>query len=379
MVGEMEGYDFILSDAISYPNNEDQSFGPQKVGFIFTNVVQLDNSKVLLESIHPFYNGDNESFITDYPTGLASSFWGSGRLPFLMETTVTLNGQSKNYNFVVIHAKSGDNKNDYLRREYDNAVLKDSLDLYYGDQNLLLLGDYNDDVDQTIAEDSFTESSYYEFINDEDYWTVTRPLSEQGYRSTVGFPDMIDHITITDELFDNYIENSVAVHYDFYDAEYSRTTTDHFAVSARLFLDQLEIALLETSDVLCSGSANGTATVSVTGGIAPYTYAWSDGQDSQTATGLAAGDYSVEVTDAIGNTVSQNLTIESAEPLEITMIEDQNINIGYLTETVTLSSESILGGTAPYSYKWITGETSGSISVSPMETTIYTLDVTDAK
>lgn len=46
-----------------------------------------------------------------------------------------------------------------------------------------------------------------------------------------------------------------------------------------------------------------TATVTAAGGTEPYTYLWSDSQTTQTATGLAAGTYSVTVTDANGCTV----------------------------------------------------------------------------
>jgi len=52
-----------------------------------------------------------------------------------------------------------------------------------------------------------------------------------------------------------------------------------------------------------SGGANdGTATVVASGGTAPYTYLWDDGgaQTTATATGLAPGDYNVQVTDANG-------------------------------------------------------------------------------
>ena len=237
MVNELEGYDFIMSDAVSYPNSDDTSFGTQRVGFIYNSeVIQINDSKALLEAVHPYYNGNDDSFIVDYPTGDGSQLWASGRLPFIIETTVTLDGESKDYNFVVVHAKSGDSGDDYQRREYDNAVLKDSLDVYYGDKNLMLLGDYNDDVDQSISSGYAFESSYYEFIDSEDYWVVTKTLSESGYKSTVSYPDMIDHIMISDELYDNYVENSSAVRYDLYSSEYSSTTSDHYAVSARFTL-----------------------------------------------------------------------------------------------------------------------------------------------
>ena len=54
-----------------------------------------------------------------------------------------------------------------------------------------------------------------------------------------------------------------------------------------------------STDALCN-QANGTATANATGGTAPYTFVWSDGQMMQTALGLAAGTYDVTVTDANG-------------------------------------------------------------------------------
>ena len=58
--------------------------------------------------------------------------------------------------------------------------------------------------------------------------------------------------------------------------------------------------IINTNNVSCFGNNNGNATVIPTGGIAPYTYNWSDGQDTATATNLYAGNYNVIVTDSIG-------------------------------------------------------------------------------
>jgi hypothetical protein len=49
-------------------------------------------------------------------------------------------------------------------------------------------------------------------------------------------------------------------------------------------------------------SSPGSATVSITGGTAPYAYLWSTGATTATATGLQAGSYSVTVTDQVGCT-----------------------------------------------------------------------------
>ncbi|MCB9232722.1 MAG: HYR domain-containing protein [Bacteroidia bacterium] len=56
-------------------------------------------------------------------------------------------------------------------------------------------------------------------------------------------------------------------------------------------------------EVSCNGDSSGIAWVKVTGGVIPYQYLWSDpvAQTTDTAVGLAAGNYAVQVTDANGD------------------------------------------------------------------------------
>lgn len=61
---------------------------------------------------------------------------------------------------------------------------------------------------------------------------------------------------------------------------------------------QLQVALPPLSDTICFGASNGTATAIPNGGTAPFNYVWSQGQNSQTATGLSSNEYFVTVTDA---------------------------------------------------------------------------------
>jgi len=65
------------------------------------------------------------------------------------------------------------------------------------------------------------------------------------------------------------------------------------------------------SDAKCSNEFKGSATVNVSAGIAPYTYLWSNGASTATATGLAAGSYSSRVTDAGGCVIVSPVTINS--------------------------------------------------------------------
>jgi len=87
---------------------------------------------------------------------------------------------------------------------------------------------------------------------------------------------------------------------------YVVTVTDNNGkTKAQTFIISEPAALagvLSSTDETSGGASDGTATVVVSGGTAPYTYLWDDGgaQTTPTATGLAPGNYNVQVTDANG-------------------------------------------------------------------------------
>jgi hypothetical protein len=61
---------------------------------------------------------------------------------------------------------SGDAQGKYDMRKFDVQVLKDTLDAQYSTANLILLGDYNDDVDFTVSSVPTTVSTYEAYVND---------------------------------------------------------------------------------------------------------------------------------------------------------------------------------------------------------------------
>ncbi|HRD52570.1 MAG TPA: SprB repeat-containing protein, partial [Flavobacteriales bacterium] len=73
-------------------------------------------------------------------------------------------------------------------------------------------------------------------------------------------------------------------------------------------------------DVLCAGDCNGTVSVIVTGGTAPYGYAWSpgdpSGQGTATITDLCPGTWTLTVTDAVGCSLTQDFTVNEPQPLQ---------------------------------------------------------------
>lgn len=236
LVSELPGYDYFLSDFVSRPNDPGAK---QRIGFIYkTSTVQPDTleSQVLLASIHPLYNGGDDSALVGYPAA-TDRFWASGRLPYLMVADVTIEGITKRLHIVDIHARansSRDAQQRYDMRKYDVEVLKDTLDTFYPAVDLVLLGDYNDDLDFTVADIPSTVSSYEEYVADTaNYNPLTLSLSEAGFRTFVFRENVIDHIAVSNEFSDEFIIGSARVGYEFYDNDYSRTASDHLPVSAR--------------------------------------------------------------------------------------------------------------------------------------------------
>ncbi|MBN4081554.1 SprB repeat-containing protein, partial [bacterium AH-315-C07] len=105
------------------------------------------------------------------------------------------------------------------------------------------------------------------------------------------------------------------------------------------------------TDVLCNGDTNGVAIVTPSGGIAPYTYAWSTTpqQTDSTATALYAGQFCVTVTDANGCTTTTCVTITQPNVLTVSVGQTNVLCNGESNGTATATASN---GTAPYQYSW---------------------------
>lgn len=135
----------------------------------------------------------------------------------------------------------------------------------------------------------------------------------------------------------------------------------------------LNVSAGTQNNVSCNGGSNGSATVNVSGGTAPYTYSWSTNSSTgATANGLTAGIHTVTVKDALNVIKTQDFII--TQPTALTAgISKTDATCG---ESNGVASVSVSGGTAPYTYLWSNGATTSSISnLAPGN---YSVLITDA-
>ncbi|MBC7827647.1 MAG: Ig-like domain-containing protein [Chitinophagaceae bacterium] len=242
MVDQMPGYAYTISDFSSRADdlNDPDYPSAQKLAFVYkTSVVKKLYTYGVLR-----FGGSADAY----------NDWASGRFPYLMKAEVNLQGVTATVNFVVIHSKANtgtvaERVESWERRKGGIDELKDSLDVYYPYSNLILLGDFNDDLDSTIAPNiPGNISSYINLINDSvDYKLLTLPLSRAGLKSTVSFDNVIDHQVASNEMGVAYVPGSAKIltYVSTMVSGYATTTTDHYPVVARydmrFFTDPIDV------------------------------------------------------------------------------------------------------------------------------------------
>lgn len=182
--------------------------------------------------------------ITPVSSGLtivgAGDAWAGGRFPFRLTFDLNTANGTKRYVAFVVHAKATDSATalvDYERRKQDGIAFHSYLAQFYADSNVIIIGDFNDDVTTSIV-DSTLVTPWNVFIQDDaNYAVLTRPLSERGLASYVGFNrSFLDHIIVSNEVrplvHRTYIEAPTA-----YLSSYSSTVSDHLPVTARIMSD----------------------------------------------------------------------------------------------------------------------------------------------
>lgn len=226
IVQYMQGYSGFTADHVSQQ---------QKMAFVY-NTNTIDSLEAgSISDVREEYQND------------WSYYWANGRAPLFFRFDYSYENTTQEFYAVVIHGKAnyGDNDEEYAEAYERRQKAAEGLYYYLKDNkpkaNVILLGDYNDDVDQSIYyeevgdERVYQETPYDEFIEDTtNFDVITQKLSDAGESASIGYEDIIDHITISDELFDEHVQNSTLIHDPReYIENYGNSTSDHLPVWAK--------------------------------------------------------------------------------------------------------------------------------------------------
>ncbi|WP_233591320.1 lamin tail domain-containing protein [Corallococcus sp. AB011P] len=201
LTANLNGYSGLLAGDGWYGSTS------QKVGLLYkTSTVELVSSNVVL-------------------TECAQDF--AYRPPLRVDLKVLRGGSPVDLTVMVLHMKAYADSDSYLRRKGAAVCLKDYLDTNLPTQNVMVLGDWNDDVDASIY--TPYESPYLNLVTDSArYKFLTQQLSESGERSTVSNSQFIDHQLVTNELAKYYVAPTKVIKPSI--LSYKSTTSDHYPI-----------------------------------------------------------------------------------------------------------------------------------------------------
>ena len=167
---------------------------------------------------------------------------------------------------------------------------------------------------------------------------------------------------------------------------YTLTTTDANSCTSNFTATITQPAAITVTptitNVNCFGQNTGAATIVVTGGTASYTYAWNDGSVLSTRTNIAAGNYTLTVTDA--NSCTKITSVPITQPAAAISISESHVNLLCSNSAaVGTISLTVTGGTTAYTYAWTkTGVgvfSATTQNLSSLDSGTYNVTVTDAK
>ncbi len=158
---------------------------------------------------------------------------------------------------------------------------------------------------------------------------------------------------------------------NFCSAESSTLVTVNFSPT------DVDITGAVVTDAL-GNTSTGSIIPNVSGGVAPFTYEWSNGSTTQSIYDLLPGTYGLTVTDAEACEVVRAYTVEEDS------IMPGDLVIQFLVSEISCAGSAdgqiavtnIIGGTAPYEYDWSTGD--NGLELSDLGPGEYALTVTDA-
>ena len=161
--------------------------------------------------------------------------------------------------------------------------------------------------------------------------------------------------------------------------DYILTVTDANNCQATLtatITQNPEILIAYTAtEITCYGANDANLTVNLSGGVAPYTFVWSNMATILNQTNLAAGDYTITVTDALGCVKSLLINIPEAPIFTVNPVVTQISCHGEQDGSIALN---LVGGIAPVTLVWSDGSPAG-LTRNNLPAGTYSVTITDGK
>lgn len=212
----LNDYSVLASEFYIYDEDDEDTYYNPILGYIY------NHNRITINDSYEIFHQDGRLF---------------PREPFILD--VTWNNQD----FIIInnHLKAGGNNEIEYWDEWDeevrrlealNALYDYSLD-HFEDENVIILGDFNDQFDEPSATNVFTA-----FLNDDDYlfadYEMSLDVDDFSYPS---WPSHLDHIIINSNLFSTFdkpLSSCYTIKYDKMISNYSSTVSDHRPVILKL-------------------------------------------------------------------------------------------------------------------------------------------------
>jgi len=158
---------------------------------------------------------------------------------------------------------------------------------------------------------------------------------------------------------------------------YTVTATDQYGCTktASVPVNVTSLSSNQTiQNAICNGICNGTIFISPSGGTSPYNFIWNNGQSNPNIDSLCAGSYTVTVTDFNNCKLIHSYVIQQPPLLNVIIVDTVNVLCnGICNGSITVAGS---GGTPPYGYSWISGQSTSQIN--GLCAGIYTVTVTDS-
>ncbi len=219
---QLPGFDGFLANNATFVSGGTSPYGTssQKVGVLYDGSLTFQSASLVRVG--------NSSDFADRP-------------PLRVDFTTEIAGEQTPLTVIVVHmrANSSDPTGPRDSRERAAAALKTYLDDTLPTQHVFVIGDWNDDVDESISLHPTTQAPlatpYQNFVSDSARYTfITRALSLAGGATTIGFDNIVDHTLASNEAADRYIPGSASILYaDAWFPDFLNVVSDHRPVISR--------------------------------------------------------------------------------------------------------------------------------------------------